>query len=269
MTAAVISLSGGIGSWFAARRWIDRHGPDGSTLLFADTLIEDGDLYRFLDDIAVDLGLPVTRIADGRDPWEVFRDERMIGNTRADPCSKILKRRMLRQWVANNIEGPATVIVGIDITEDHRLPAIAHGWEAAGHTVEAPLCWRPEALKDDALAALADRGIRPPALTTQGFPHNNCGGFCIKAGHAQFAALLRIHPDRYRHHETEEEATRVHIGRTDIAILRDRRGGDTKPMTMREFRERLEANPDDYDKQDWGSACNCIAPQLPFAAEVM
>lgn len=44
---AVVSLSGGVGSWFAGRRWIDRHGADDTVLLFADTLIEDPDLYRF------------------------------------------------------------------------------------------------------------------------------------------------------------------------------------------------------------------------------
>lgn len=261
---AVVSLSGGVGSWFAARRYIDRHGHDGTTLLFADTLIEDPDLYRFLDDCATDLGLPVNRIADGRDPWQVFRDERMIGNTRADPCSKILKRRLLHRWVADNVVGPAVLVVGVDFTESHRLPSIAHAWEQAGHTVEAPLCWRPELHKDDAIAALLDRGIEPPALYGQGFPHNNCGGFCVKAGHAQFARLLAVHPDRYAHHEAEEQATRVHLGRSDVAILRDRRGGETKAMTMTEFRKRIEANPDDYDKRDWGSACNCIAPQLPF-----
>jgi len=261
---AVVSLSGGVGSWFAARRWIDRHGPKDVVLLFADTLIEDPDLYRFLDDCATDLELPVTTIADGRDPWQVFRDERMIGNTRADPCSKILKRQLLRRWVAANTHGQVDLIVGVDFTEDHRLPAIARNWEADGHRVHAPLCWRPELHKDDAIAALLDRGISPPTLYGQGFPHNNCGGFCVKAGQAQFVNLLRIHPDRYAHHEAEEQATRVHIGRDDISILRDRRGGDTKPMTLRDFRERIEADPDDFDSSDWGSGCNCFAPQLPF-----
>lgn len=260
----IISLSGGMGSWFAARRWIDHHGTADTALLFADTLIEDPDLFRFLDECSADLGLPVTRIADGRSPWEVFRDERMIGNTRADPCSKHLKRKVLHRWVADNVSGPANIIVGIDFTEDHRLPAIAHNWEKLGHTVHAPLCWRPELQKTDALAALAVAGIEPPRLNAQGFPHNNCGGFCVKAGQAQFARLLAVHPDRYAYHEAEEQATRVHIGRDDIAILRDRRGGTTRPMTMQVFRERLEADPTMFDRSDWGSACNCFTPQLPF-----
>jgi len=261
---AVISLSGGIGSWLAARRWIERHGTDNTVLLFADTLIEDEDLYRFLDDIEADLGIPITRIADGRDPWQVFKDVRMIGNTRVDPCSLHLKRKVLHNWVRDNATGPVDLIVGIDFTEDHRLPAIRHNWEKAGHAVHAPLCWRPEAHKADAIAALAAAGIDPPRLYGLGFPHNNCGGWCVKAGQAQFLQLLRTFPELYAHHEEQEQEARAHIGRTDIAILRDRRGGETKPMTMAEFRLRAETEPELIDRGDWGSACSCFAPQLPF-----
>jgi hypothetical protein len=33
-------------------------------------------------------------IADGRHPWEVYRDEKFIGNSLVDPCSRILKREI-------------------------------------------------------------------------------------------------------------------------------------------------------------------------------
>jgi len=261
MGETVISLSGGIGSWYAAHMWIKVRGPEGVHLVFADTLIEDEDLYRFLDDIEADFGIPITRIADGRDPWEVFRDERMIGNTRADPCSKYLKRLLLRRWVRDNISGQATIVVGIDHTEQHRLKAIEHNWVADGHIVDAPLCWDGLVLKDDAIAELNARGIKPPRLYAMGFPHNNCGGFCVKAGQAQFYNLLKLMPERYAHHEAKEEETRVYLGK-DVAVLRDRRGGETNPMTMAAFRERIEADPDDFDKYDWGSACDCMGGQL-------
>lgn len=43
----VVMFSGGVGSFSAAERVMREHGR-GITLLFADTLIEDADLYRFL-----------------------------------------------------------------------------------------------------------------------------------------------------------------------------------------------------------------------------
>ena len=87
----IVLLSGGIGSWAAARRLKDA-GIDDLVLLFTDTQIEDPSLYRFLNDCEADLETEVTYIEDGRDPWQVFFDEGMIGNTRADICSRILKR---------------------------------------------------------------------------------------------------------------------------------------------------------------------------------
>ena len=68
----IIRFSGGIGSWGAARRVIGRFGVSDVVLLFADTLIEDEDTYRFLSDASSDLGVEITRICEGRDPWGGF-----------------------------------------------------------------------------------------------------------------------------------------------------------------------------------------------------
>src|SRR5258708_11795632 len=114
-------FSGGIGSWLAAKRVASKYGTDALTLLFTDTLIEDADLYRFLPEAASNIGGQLVRIAEGRTPWEVFRDEKYLGNTRADPCSRILKRQMADRWLAKNCDPSyTTVYVGIDISEVHR-----------------------------------------------------------------------------------------------------------------------------------------------------
>jgi hypothetical protein len=112
----------------------------------------------------------------------------------------------------------------------------------------------PYLSKADILKTLVASGIEPPRLYKLGFPHNNCGGFCVKAGQAQFAKLLEHFPDRYRDHERKEWETREIIG-SDVTILRDRRGGKTKPMTLTAFRERVEAG-ETFDRSDWGG-CAC------------
>jgi hypothetical protein len=38
-------------------------------------------------------------------------------------------------------------------------------------------------------------------------------------------------------------------------VMRDRRGGQSRPMTMKEFRERIEAGAV-HDRHDWGG-CGC------------
>ncbi|WP_373067576.1 hypothetical protein [Gemmatimonas sp.] len=253
-TKAVVQYSGGVGSWGSALRAVERFGRDNVTLLFADVLMEDEDLYRFLEETEADIGIEITRLSDGRNPWQVFRDVKFVGNTRIDPCSKILKRDLLRQWIDDHCDPAETLVVlGIDWTEDHRLHRAAPRWEP--FTLWAPLCDEPYIDKVDLVEELKARGVQIPRLYTMGFPHNNCGGFCVKAGQAQFKKLLDEMPERYKFHEQQEQETRVHLGK-DVAILRDRRGGTTKPMTLKAFRERIGVDDTDYDAEEWGG-CGC------------
>jgi len=245
-----------MGSWAAARRVVDAHGTDDDNvvLLFADVRMEDEDLYRFLDDAATDLGVEVTRIADGRTPWEVFRDVRMIGNTRMDPCSRILKRELLRRWIEEHYEPKDTVIyLGIDWTEQHRFERAQPRWTP--WMLAAPLCDAPYLSKEDILADLQHRGIEPPLLYKLGFPHNNCGGFCIKAGQAHFKLLYEKLPERFMAHANSEAEMREYLGK-DVAILRDRRGGTTKPLPLLELKRRIDCGEDGTDPLDVGG-CGC------------
>lgn len=250
----VVSFSGGAGSWATAKRVAEQHGTDDLTLLFADTLIEDEDLYRFLHEAAENVGGRLEVIAEGRDPWTVFFDKRFIGNTRIDPCSRILKREFIRKWLDAEYDPADTVVyLGIDWTEAHRIERARPFWEP--WTIEAPLCEPPLLTKDEIREQLEREGIRPPRLYAMGFAHNNCGGFCVKGGQAQFATLLRQKRELYLYHEGREQEFRDFIGK-DVAILRDRTGGRTRPLTLREFRERLEVQPDLFDQDEWGG-CGC------------
>lgn len=246
----VVMFSGGAGSWATARRVLER-GFD-PVLLFADTLMEDEDLYRFLDDCERDFGKKITRIAEGRTPWEVFRDKRFIGNSRVDPCSQVLKREPIKKWLAENCDPAKTVCyVGIDWTEEHRFTRLRERHAAQGWTYQAPLCDPPYLSKAAILSAMRSRGIEPPRLYALGFPHNNCGGFCVKAGAAHFRNLLEKMPERYAYHEAQENALRAYLGK-DVSVLRDRSSGKSRPLPMSEFRKR-----NDFDRDEWGG-CGCF-----------
>lgn len=248
----VVTFSGGIGSWAAAKRVAQQHGTENLTLLFADTRAEDEDLYRFIAEAARNVGAPLTTIADGRTPWDVMSDERLIGNSRFDPCSKILKRQLLDRWRDEHCDPEDTVIhIGIDWTEVNRLKTVrgrCHPWR-----YEAPMCEPPYLTKPQMLDWARNEGLCPPRLYAMGFAHNNCGGGCIKAGQAQWALLWRTFPDRYRQHEQWEADMRERVG--EHSILRDRSGGTSKPLTLRAFRERLEKQQA-FDQAEWGG-CGC------------
>lgn len=299
----VVMFSAGGGSWAAAKRVAAKFGTSDLTLLFTDTLMEDEDAYRFLIEGAADVlgeGIPsqlvpqvyqfpdwtdrhayklfveglrrefedllpgLVWLARGGDIWDVFREQRFLGNSSADPCSKLLKRKLADGWLKANCDPAETIVyVGIDKFEEHRFDDGAGGGvrprrAAAGWTYQAPLTEAPFVAPWDVRRQMLECGITPPRLYGLGFPHNNCGGGCVKAGHAQFALMLRALPERFALFEREEAALRQTLG--DVTILTDRSGdGLKKPLTLAEFRSRIERDPQvSLGFDDWNSGCGCF-----------
>jgi 3'-phosphoadenosine 5'-phosphosulfate sulfotransferase (PAPS reductase)/FAD synthetase len=254
---AVGMLSGGRGSWAACKRYRLVFPDHRMTLLFCDTKEEDEDTYRFRDLAAANIGAELVTVADGRGIWELFRAEGIIGNTRADVCSRILKRDLGDAWLSANCDPAETVVVlGFGSDEGERVTGASQRYAANGWQIEAPLCWSPLLSAGDVQRWAEAEGLPENRLYKLGFAHSNCGGLCVKAGHAHFRHALKVIPDVYERWEREEEATRQALGK-EVAILRDRRGGVTRPMTLRTFRERVEAGGE-CDLFDWGG-CGCFA----------
>jgi 3'-phosphoadenosine 5'-phosphosulfate sulfotransferase (PAPS reductase)/FAD synthetase len=279
----VVFFSGGIMSWAAAKRAVAKYSAENTTLLFTDTLIEDADLYRFLDEAAANVGAPLVKIAEGRDPWRVFNDVKMIGNTRADPCSRILKRAFGERWLKQNCDPANTVLVfGIHFEEAHRLEG--ERWskklkrkvpsgvrqryrELGWPNVDAPMCDSPWLSPADIAAWLRLEGLTRPRLYDLGFSHNNCGGFCVKAGEGHFALLARQLPQVFAHHEAQEEAfNEARPGKRRQTVLAPeimQPSGKRKrvPMSLKEFREGLAAGLE-VDLFNVGG-CGCFLEDRP------
>ncbi|MGM9465354.1 hypothetical protein [Streptomyces murinus] len=251
MTAHVVQFSGGIGSFAAAVRVAKKHGPTALTLLIADTGIEDDDLWRFSDDTSRLLGVPLTKVSDGRTPWQVFRDKRFLGNDRLAPCTKTLKQLPCRRWMeAHKDPADTLVYIGIESTprDRARIPAIARAWKP--WRTRFPLCskWEPPLTKADLIREARALGVEPPRLYAMGFSHNNCGGTCVRAGMRQWKHLLDVMPGRYAHAEAQEEALRRLLG--PVTILRQQRKGIGYPLPLAELRRAHQSAPmlpGDYD----------------------
>lgn len=305
----ILMLSGGAGSWFAGKRIALANG-EPPELLFADTLIEDEDLYRFLIEASADIRgtgraaveslrwfwesiPPMDRpeerkvhlasfaaeamavipglhwLQDGRTPWDVFKDVRFLGNTRVAKCAHTLKQDVCRAWLDANCQPHETTIyVGIHWSESDRFHGTAKKlgacqlWEP--WKCMAPLCEQPLLPASQSFEEMDAAGIARPRLYGLGNAHNNCGSFCVKSGQASFRNLLLTMPERYAYHEMKEEELRLFL-KKDVAILRDRRGGVTRPMTLREFRERVQAGQK-YDKFDFGG-CGCFSSPVEASQE--
>lgn len=154
------SISGGVGSWLAARTFVDRGGGP-IELLFTDTLMEDQDAYRLLILGAANLlgiELPKSRVPEisdfpawedreaykvfcqnladdfrwslpgfhwvnmGLDPFDIYEREGFLGNSSVDPCSKFAKRIMSRRWLREHRDPADTVVIlGIGHEEPERF----------------------------------------------------------------------------------------------------------------------------------------------------
>ncbi|HEU5155363.1 MAG TPA: hypothetical protein VFU43_00045 [Streptosporangiaceae bacterium] len=230
----VVQWSGGIGSWAAAQRVAAAHGTRRMVLLFANVLVEHPDLYRFSRQAADQLGVPVTRVCDGRTPWQLFGEVRFLGNSRIAPCSHLLKQVPCRTWLEHVTAPDAAILyVGIGVFEEHRTTSIERGW--APWRVEFPMCHEPYLSHDDMLDWARDLGMRPPLLYEPPYSlqHNNCGGFCVRTGIRQWSRMLELDPAGYSQAELHEQRLRAELG--DVAILRDRSGGGSRPLPLTEL----------------------------------
>lgn len=253
----IVSYSGGVGSAITAKMLCDKYGKDNVSLLFADTKVESKEQYRFTQDIINLLGCEFISIADGRTPWQVFNDVRFIGNTRIDPCSRILKRDLIRDYLNKNYTPEeVTIWIGIDVSEMHRLKPVV--------VRNAPFVYRSILIEENIflttqrkIAWCEDNNVEPSKMYKLGFSHDNCGGFCVKAGLGQFKKLYELLPEIYAENERQEQEA-MQKNPSLRAFLRKTINGKLTYLTMKEYRERyLETNQVTEDEALEFGGCGC------------
>ena len=258
----IVMFSGGIGSWCSAHRVIEEHGRDNVILLFADVggthpnphVGEDSDCYRFINEAGAALGAELVILNSAETIWDVFKRRSFLGNSRQANCSTELKQNPARKWLEENSSPDDTVVIGIDWTETHRIPAVEKAY--APHPVRFPMTEKPYMSRQEMIDLCKGQGVEPPRMYEQGFAHANCQGACVRAGQGQWRQVLQQNPDLFAYAETQEQELRDHLGK-DVAILRDWKAGGV-PLTLTAFRERQATDQlDMFDADDIGG-CGCF-----------
>lgn len=258
----IVSYSGGMGSFAEAYYCVKKYGKDKVRLLFCDTLMEDEDLYRFLQETVEFLDVELVKLCYGMTPWELFSKHKFVANSRVDLCSRILKRERINGsngWI-NTHYGYTTesgikqfnchVHVGIDSFEKHRLDRLQE--RMAPKVYRSLLVETNKVIEKDFSEQF---GIKKPRLYQLGFSHNNCGGFCVKAGLGHFKLLYEKLPERYKYHEEMEQKLNKECN--TLPFLRKIINGKAHYVTLKEYRETyLEPGLAESDKYDIGG-CSC------------
>lgn len=253
----ISSYSGGVGSAISTKMLCDKYGKENVLMLFADTKVESKDQYRFTQDIIKLLGCKFISIEDGRTPWQVFNDVRFIGNTRIDPCSRVLKRDLIRDYLNRNyMPEEVTIWIGIDASEVHRLnPVVVRN---------APFLYRSILIENDIfitpkqkIAWCKVNNIKPSVMYEMGFSHDNCGGFCVKAGLGQFKKLYELLPEVYAENEKQEQEAIKNNPKLKH-FLRKTINGKLTYISMKEYRENyLVPNQVTEDESMEFGGCGC------------
>jgi hypothetical protein len=253
----IAMFSGGASSAYVSYNMVQKYGRENCILFFTNTLWEDEDNYRFMDEVADYIGLDITERVDGRTPEEVFYDYRFLGNSRLAKCSEELKVYQTITFLEElrdeqNLE--PILYFGIGPHEQHRAENLTEFYKH--HPLE-PIETRFPMIdtftEDIDIKGIIENewGIKLPRMYNitselrpdlaakgiKGFSHANCGGRCVRGGYQHYALLYAIWPDRYKEQEEMEERFREDFEK-DVSILKK----DGGPFTLKQYREQLEQN---------------------------
>lgn len=243
----IAMFSGGASSAYVAYKMVQQYGKDNCILFFTDTLWEDRDNYRFMEDIAQYIGIEITPRINGRTPEEIFFSMGYLGNARLAKCSEELKVKETVFFTEKLREQGYEPILffGIGPHEKHRADNLRDFY---AHVAIEPIETRfpmIEIYKGDIDAKTIiekEWKIKLPHMYELGFSHANCGGRCVRGGFKHYALLYNVWPERFKEQEEMEEKFRNEFNK-NVSILKKDKGS----YTLKQLRERFEKEPEYYE----------------------
>lgn len=231
----IVSLSSGNASAVAGELALTAYGRERVEFVFADTLIEHDDNYRFLRDLEARWGVQITRLTDGRDPYAVAEDEGIIPNDMLATCSYELKVKPMQDYIKRLQADGIHVIVAIGFDHkdarprankvDGRLPEPRKRWAGRGVIVwyplleTAPMRYYKRGASPvvfDAALVVRGWGIKSPVMYEQGYSHANCAGTCVKQGLRDWRRTLIHNKGMFERVEVWESGMRDFIAQRQI-----------------------------------------------------
>lgn len=266
----IVSIGGGITSTLLLPKLcIERYGKENCVFVMAAVADDEGSSRRFVTDVEKLLDIEITRVSLAniieKEPsyeilprgvwakytiWDIYFYEGMMGNTLADPCSRELKREVIRWYVRQHAANDVTMHVGITAGEWDRMIAIGANWKREGVKVVADLVEDTTITREYAMAECKRLLGYVPTNYAIRMNHNNCGrgvngvGFCVKGGFKEKAMLLYYDRKTYLYHETMELLHQQIYQHSSTIMKREKKVGKLRtavPITLRAFRLECEA----------------------------
>lgn len=202
-------ISAGVSSFVAGYLAKD----DIDKFIYIDIEDQHSDSLRFIHDceLILEKDVEVIRNEEYRCVDYVCRSQACISTPKGAPCTKILKKRVRKQWEQMHTEYDITYFWGFDSDEQNRADRIIESMPQFSHRF--PLIEK-RLTKADAHGVLKELGIKRPAMYDLGYNNNNCVG-CVKGGKGYWNKIRVDFPEVFLSRSKLERD----IGRS---IIRDR-----------------------------------------------
>lgn len=217
----VVSVSSGAPSALLALKAIETYGADNVVCIFADTLAEHEDNYRFLYDLQ-QRGIEILFVCDGRTPNELQREQNTVYTNSLAPCTRILKLEPIREFIQTMQKLGYVIHMHVGYTVEDAKPEQG---KPEGRVTDTKAAWSSNwvmphfLLVDEQYSSyrvkseLRQRGIQIPETYKNGFPNGNClgegRGGCVKSGKGNMLKVLIHYPKAYAAAETTETDIRI------------------------------------------------------------
>lgn len=190
----IVQFSGGAASAWVAKWVADTYGKENTVLLFHDTKAEHEDAYRFKQQVAEYIGLPITEVSDGRGLWQVIEDNGILPGHFIPFCTRILKKEPGEKYFKSLTE-EFVIYNGLGVEEWRRVQKGVIREEVIGRTLRCPLFEMKIPNQTVKNIIRNEWGICLPEPYKY-LQHNNCIP-CFKAGKKHFYKVWQHYPERF------------------------------------------------------------------------
>ena len=184
----IVLFSGGANSSYAAWLVAQKYKREDIILLHTPTYSEHPDADRFRKQVSQFLNIPVTVQADGRNIWDLIKDNHCLPSDRIPFCSRILKLEQSEKFY-KTLNDDFIVYLGYGIEEWRRVQTNFARLQAKGIKSEYPIKIPDKDIKD-IIRNQWKICLPEPYLYLN---HNNCIP-CFKGGQPHFYQVYKHYP---------------------------------------------------------------------------
>ena len=188
MKKTVLWLSGGVSSFIAG--WVLRDKLD--EIIYIDVDDQHPDTMRFAKDCAEKIGLPLTVLKSKYGSVEnVVKSFRYVNGAGGAKCTDVLKKRVRKEWEAQQKGVDLVYVWGFDSKEKGRAERLRDTMSHAEHEFPLIDC---NISKEEAHGMCKTLGIKRPVMYDMGYRNNNCIG-CVKGGMGYWNRIRQDFPE--------------------------------------------------------------------------